>query len=174
MTTVATSAPPVRIGLFLAPLGIWLAMAVVAVLNGVFRETVLISRIREHPGHVLSTAMLVAAILLISFAFFQWTPVDYSAVELALIGVGWTVLTVGFEFLVGYAEGTPVSVTLGQYDVLGGRSGSPSRWRSSPVPSSSAATSPEGHPDGEARLRGPASPTLASACALSVPNTTFS
>ena len=30
-------------------------------------------------------------------------------------------LTVGFEFLVGYIEETPVSVTLGQYDVLAGQ-----------------------------------------------------
>lgn len=41
--------------------------------------------------------------------------------ELLLVGVLWTVLTVGFEFLVGYVEGTPVSVTLGQYDVLAGQ-----------------------------------------------------
>ena len=41
--------------------------------------------------------------------------------ELLLVGVVWTVLTVGFEFLVGYAEGTPVGVTLGQYDVLAGQ-----------------------------------------------------
>lgn len=31
------------------------------------------------------------------------------------------ILTVGFEFLVGNVEGTPVSVTLGQYDVLAGQ-----------------------------------------------------
>jgi len=37
-----------------------------------------------------------------------------------LVGVGWTLLTVGFEFL-GAAEGTPVSVTLGQYDVFAGQ-----------------------------------------------------
>ena len=35
--------------------------------------------------------------------------------------MGWTVLTVGFEFLVGYLEGTPVSVTLEQYNVLAGQ-----------------------------------------------------
>ena len=37
-----------------------------------------------------------------------------------VVGVGWAVLTVSFEFLVGYVEGTPVSVTVGQYDVLAG------------------------------------------------------
>jgi len=68
----------------------------------------------------VSTALLVAAILLVSFAYFSWTPIDYAQAELVLIGVLWTVLTVGFEFVVGYVEGTPVSVTLGQYNVLAG------------------------------------------------------
>jgi len=74
----------------------------------------------EHAAHVLSTALLVGAILAISFGFFRWSSVEYTLVELIVVGVGWTVLTVGFEFVVGYAEGTPVSVTLGQYDVLAG------------------------------------------------------
>ena len=38
-----------------------------------------------------------------------------------LIGLLWTGLTVAFEFPVGYVEGTPVSVTLGQYNVLAGQ-----------------------------------------------------
>ena len=46
---------------------------------------------------------------------------NYSRAELALVGILWTVLTIGFEFLVGYVEGTPVSVTLGQCDVLAGQ-----------------------------------------------------
>ncbi|WP_435065374.1 hypothetical protein [Halobaculum sp. EA56] len=96
-------------------------MAVVAVINGGVRETFLIPRVGEYTGHVLSTGLLVAAILLISFAYFSWTPIDYAQAELALIGVLWTVLTVGFEFLVGYVEETPVSVTLGQYNVLAGQ-----------------------------------------------------
>ncbi|WP_418285323.1 hypothetical protein [Halorubrum sp. DTA46] len=106
---------------FLAPLGVWLLMALVAVANGGFREVVLIPRVGEYPGHVASTALLVAAILAIAFAFFSRTSVAYGTAELVAIGVGWTLLTVGFEFLVGRLEGTPVSVTIGQYDVLAGQ-----------------------------------------------------
>jgi len=112
---------PLWIAVFLYPIGIWVVMAVIAVLNGGFREVILISRVGEYIGHVLSTALLVAAILALSFAYFRWTPVSYSVVELVVVGVLWTVLTVGFEFLVGYVEGTPVAVTLGQYDVLAGQ-----------------------------------------------------
>jgi hypothetical protein len=106
---------------FLYPLGIWLIMAVVAVGNGGLRETVLIPRFGGYIGHVVSTALLVAAILFISFAYFSRTPIDYAQAELVFVGVLWTVLTVGFEFIVGYVEGTPVSVTLGQYNIFAGQ-----------------------------------------------------
>lgn|GEM_PF-3595019 len=53
--------------------------------------------------------------------FSQRTSIGYTYAELLAVGVLWTVLTVGFEFLVGYVEGTPVSVTLGQYDMLAGQ-----------------------------------------------------
>lgn len=103
------------------PLGVWVVMAVVAIANGGFREIVLILRIGSYLGHVLSTALLVGAILVVSFVYFSRTPIDYSQGELLVVGVLWTVLTVGFEFVVGYVEGTPVSVTLGQYNVLAGQ-----------------------------------------------------
>lgn len=111
----------IRPRVFVFPLGVWVVMAIVAILNGGFREVLLIPRIGDYAGHVLSTGLLVVAILGISFAYFQWTSIEYRFVELVLVGVLWTVLTVGFEFLVGYVEGTPVSVTLGQYNVLAGQ-----------------------------------------------------
>jgi hypothetical protein len=121
MNALAEPIQTVRPAVLLAPLGVWVVMAVVAVANGVFRETLLIPRMDEYTAHVLSTALLVLAILGVSFAFFRWTATEYALAELVVVGVGWTVLTVGFEFLVGAAEGTPVSVTLGQYDVLAGQ-----------------------------------------------------
>jgi hypothetical protein len=121
MNAVADPLQTVRPAVLLTPLAVWLVMAVVAVGNGVFRETVLIPRMDEYTAHVLSTAMLVVAILAVSAAYFGWSETAFTWAELLLIGVGWTVLTVGFEFLVGYVEGTPVSVTIGQYDVLAGQ-----------------------------------------------------
>lgn len=111
----------VRLHVFLYPLGVWLLMAIIAILNGGFREVVLIPRIGDHSGHVVSTALLVAAILVISFLYFAWTSIAYTRAELLLVGILWTVLTVGFEFLVGFVEGTPLSVTLGQYDIMAGQ-----------------------------------------------------
>ena len=111
----------IRMHALLYPLGVWTLMAVVAVLNGGLREVVLIPRMGEYPAHVLSTALLVAAILGVSALYFSSTPIEYAYGELVLVGALWTVLTVGFEFAVGYAEGTPVSVTIGQYNVLAGQ-----------------------------------------------------
>ncbi|MGQ4556501.1 hypothetical protein [Halobellus sp. GM3] len=116
-----TTLQSVRPAAVLYPLGVWLVMAVVAVLNGAFREVFIIPRTGEYAGHVLSTGLLVAAILAISGLFFAVTPIEYGRAELFAVGVGWTVLTVGFEFLVGYLEGTPASETLAQYDVLSGQ-----------------------------------------------------
>ncbi|WP_256867914.1 hypothetical protein [Halorientalis salina] len=95
-------------------------LAIVAIVNGGFREVLLIPRVGRYTGHVLSTGLLVAAILVCSVLYFRWSPVAYTRTELVVVGGLWTVLTVGFEFLVGYIEGTPVSVTIGQYDVLAG------------------------------------------------------
>lgn len=96
-------------------------MGAVAVANGVFRETIIIPRIGGYPGHVVNTLILTAAILVIAFFYFTNTGIACTRAELLLVGIGWTVLTVGFEFLVGYVENTPVSVTLGQYNVFAGQ-----------------------------------------------------
>lgn len=112
---------PSRARLVLAPLAIWLVMAVLAVLNGIVRETLLIGIVGEYRGHVLSTLLLVLVIVVVAAAFFARTDAAYDPGELLAIGVAWTALTVGFEFLVGFVEGTPVSVTLGQYDVAAGQ-----------------------------------------------------
>lgn len=118
-------APPPRRRLrpvtFLIPFLVWLLMAGVAVINGAFRELVLVERIGAYPGHVLSTALLVTAILLIASVYFTSVSVEYTDTELLAIGILWTLLTVGFEFLVGYLAGTPPGVTIRQYDVLAGQ-----------------------------------------------------
>ncbi|MFB6092905.1 MAG: hypothetical protein ABEK02_07850 [Haloquadratum sp.] len=43
----------IRASVFFYPLGLWILMAVVAVANGIVRETVIVPRIGEYSGHVL-------------------------------------------------------------------------------------------------------------------------
>ena len=120
-STTSTDSQSIRLAVLRYPLGVWAVMAGVAVSNGIFRELVLIPQVGDYPGHVISTLLLVAAIVIIAYVYFSHSSVDYRQAELALVGVGWTVLTVGFEFLVGYAEGTPASETVAQYNVLAGQ-----------------------------------------------------
>lgn len=111
----------IRPQVLLYSLRAWVAMAVLAVLNGGVRELLLIPRVGGYPGHVLSTALLVVAIVVVAFVYFDRTAILHTRSESLTIGVLWVLLTVGFEFVVGYVEGTPVAVTLAQYDVLAGQ-----------------------------------------------------
>ncbi len=95
-------------------------MAVLAVANGIFRETVLVARLGESTAGLVSTGLLLTAIVVVAAVSFAWSPVTYSRRELVAVGAAWAAATIGFEFLVGYAEGVPPSVTLAQYDVLAG------------------------------------------------------
>ncbi|AWB27885.1 hypothetical protein [Halococcoides cellulosivorans] len=107
-------------GAFALPAIVWLVLAVTAVANGIFRETVLTARYSERRAHRISTAMLVAIILTIAGLYFASFGEAHTLAERLAIGVGWTALTVGFEFLVGHLEDTPVEETIGQYDVRAG------------------------------------------------------
>lgn len=102
------------------PMGVWVGLAVAAVVNGGFRAWFLIPLTGELLGYAVSTAMLLVVILVVSYWFFTRGPVAYDQRGLVGIGFGWVVLTVGFEFLVGYLAGTPVTETVGQYDLLAG------------------------------------------------------
>lgn len=107
-------------GSFALPAIVWLALAVTAVANGLFRETVLVARWDDRRAHRISTAMLVAIILLVGGLYFASFGLDHTLAERLAIGVGWTALTAGFEFLVGHLEGTPIEETIDQYDVRAG------------------------------------------------------
>lgn len=64
---------------------------------------------------------MVITNLALVFLYIRWTSVTDTQAEFVLVGLPWTVLTVGCESVVGYVEGTPVSVSIGQYNVLAGQ-----------------------------------------------------
>lgn len=86
-----------------------------------FREVVLVPTVGEYTGHVLSTAMLILAISVVTYLYFGRSGFNHSRGELSTIGAGWFILIITFEFLVGFLEGATGVQTLGQYDVLSGR-----------------------------------------------------
>jgi hypothetical protein len=100
---------------------VWFALLGVAILNGAFRELFLIPRIGPDMGHVISTLMLCALILVVTFVTISWIdPGDGTSA--GRIGVLWVTLTVAFEFLGGhYLFHKPWSALIAEYDVVHGR-----------------------------------------------------
>jgi len=100
---------------------IWIAIAILAVLNGVFREGVLKPKLGDRTAHVLSTLSLSAIIFLVTFSSRAWIGID--SLELAwTLGAAWVAMTLAFEFLAGhYAFGNPWSKILADYRVDRGR-----------------------------------------------------
>jgi len=99
---------------------IWFALLLVAVANGAFREALLIPRFASQAGHVVSTLMLCAGILIVTYLAVPWIRPDSLRGTIA-IGLAWLILTLAFEFGFGRARGKPWAELLADYDVLEGR-----------------------------------------------------
>jgi len=100
---------------------IWFALLVIAVLNGTFRVAVLVPRLGDAMGHVVSTLMLCVLIVVLSWATIGWVHPATPAQAIA-VGVLWLVLTLVFEFGFGHfvAHKTWPEL-LADYNLLGGR-----------------------------------------------------
>ena len=99
---------------------IWFALLLVAVANGAFRETLLIPRFGSQTGHIVSTLMLCAGILIVTYVAVPWIQPDNLRSTIA-IGFVWLALTLAFEFGFGRARGKPWADLLADYDVFKGR-----------------------------------------------------
>lgn len=107
--------------MLLRALVVWCLLLVAAVANGAFREALLVPRLGNLAGHVVSTLLLCALIVAIAWFTIDWVSPDRIAAALT-IGALWLVLTVAFEFGAGhYLLGRPWEILLADYDVLHGR-----------------------------------------------------
>ena len=93
---------------------IWLAILVLAVLNGGLREAVLMKHLDLTTAQLISGGLLCAAILLMALWLVPWLGI-YDARSLWLVGVVWLVLTLVFEFSFGLARGLNWSQMLAAY-----------------------------------------------------------
>lgn len=109
-----------NISLFLKTGVIWFLIAVLAVGNGVFRQSVLVPGI----GHSLALplsgiilSVIVFAVTCLFFSFFgKQTVLGYF-----LIGVQWVVMTLVFEFMLGhYLLDRSLSEILQVFDIMNG------------------------------------------------------
>ena len=90
-------------------------------MNGALRNAVLTPRLDEFWAHITSTILLCTAMLVVTWLTIWWIRPAKST-EALLIGGGWVLMTVAFEFLAGhYVFGSPWDRLLEDYDLFGGR-----------------------------------------------------
>jgi len=100
---------------------VWFAILLVAIVNGAFRQGVLIPRLGVTLAHVWSTLALSAAVVLVTYLTIRWIgPV--TAADCWTVGAVWVLMTLAFEFLGGhYLFGKPWVELLADYKVNEGR-----------------------------------------------------
>lgn len=99
----------------------WLALLGFAILNGALRQALLIPRVGERAGHIVSTLLLSAIILVVAWACLPWIR-PTGARGAWTVGALWLGLTVAFEFLGGhYLFGDPWERLLAAYNVAQGQ-----------------------------------------------------
>ena len=103
----------------LKALSIWFAILLLAILNGLLREAVLVPLLGPVAGLVASGLLLSALILLVAYLTLPWLGVR-GAGPLVAVGLGWLALTLVFEFCFGLWQGKPWSVILAAYTFEGG------------------------------------------------------
>jgi len=100
---------------------VWFLLLFLAVMNGGLRNTVLTPRLGEFGGHITSTILLCAAMLVVTWLTIGWIRPATSS-DALVIGGGWVLMTIAFEFLAGhYVLGGPWDRLLADYDLFGGR-----------------------------------------------------
>ena len=100
---------------------LWLVFLAAAILNGVFRQKMLVVRFGELGAHVLSSLLLSAVIFGATYLALPWLGLD-SQRDAWVVGGCWLALTVAFEFLAGhYFFAVPWNTLLADYNVAAGR-----------------------------------------------------
>lgn len=98
---------------------VWAGIAVLAVADGALREAVLMPRLGRSTALVLSGLLLAALILAVAWLALPWLQIR-GTWPLALVGLLWLVLTLGFELGFGRWQGKSWSVLLEAYRFRGG------------------------------------------------------
>lgn len=105
---------PTRAGLM------WLLLAVVMFANGTVRALVLQPRLGEHLARQVATGTGILVVFVFAFVLVRLLDGSNTA-DLWRVGAIWLVLTLLFEFGLGYVTGMSWEAMLADYDVREGR-----------------------------------------------------
>ncbi len=97
----------------------WAAILVLAIANGVLRESVLMPALGSPAALVLSGLLLSVMILGVAYFSLPWLHLRRPA-QYWLVGFGWLALTLVFEFSFGLSQGKSWAVMLEAYTFEGG------------------------------------------------------
>ena len=108
--------------LLLSALLAWMALLVIAILNGELRNRVLSDHYGELRAHQASSLILSSIILLVSYVFSLVHESSASLLDVVYVGLLWTCMPICFEFPFGhYVMKHSWSHLLQDYNLLQGR-----------------------------------------------------
>ena len=95
---------------------VWVVMAVLAVVNGIVRQSVLVPALGEPIGRPMSAVSMLVIVYLLTWLWLAWTG-RLSMGQLWLVGALWVVLTVIFESALGvWMRGMSAAEIAATYD----------------------------------------------------------
>lgn len=100
--------------LALKALAIWLGILVMAVVNGVLRESVFIPSLGIPAAFVFSGVLLSVLIIVVAYLSIPWLKIRH-AMQLWFVGFYWLALTLVFEFSFGLWQGKSWSMLFEAY-----------------------------------------------------------
>lgn len=99
---------------------LWLSILVLAIVNGMLREQVLIPTLGSFGGLLLSGVILMACIFFVAWLAVPWWGA-LTAKQCWSIGAFWLLLTLAFEFVFGrFVQGRTLSELMEAYSFAGG------------------------------------------------------
>ena len=100
---------------------VWFLLAVVAITNGIIRQTTYGKSVSDLAAHQISTITAILASGTVVWIVHRFWPIE-SASQAWTIGLLWLVMTIGFEFGFGhFVAGHSWDRLLADYNILKGR-----------------------------------------------------
>lgn len=93
-----------------------------AIINSILRNVIYRPIIGDLRAHQLSTIIFIAIILILTYTVFRFSNLELTIQQELIIGAGWLIFTICFEFLAGrYVFGNSWENLIGDYNILKGR-----------------------------------------------------
>lgn len=108
------------VNLFFKTSMIWVIIALLAIINGIFRENILVTHLGQSMAVAVSGIMLSLTVFIVTYISFPLFGKQH-ALTYVFIGLQWVFMTLLFEFLFGhYVMGKSWSALLQVFDIMKG------------------------------------------------------